>query len=519
MIRTLLPIFLFCLWPAAGIHAQATTPARPFPQHVNYCAGTILPDHVDQDQLDQDVRWMYDAWKSRYLIPAGQEADGQPRFRIEHGGGNTVSEGQGYGMLLAVYLAGYDPRAREIFDGLWEFALDHPSIYDSRLMDWYVNGDETPDSVGDDSAFDGDCDMAFALLLAREQWGNDGRFDYGAEAERVLAGILAATIGPVSRLPLLGDWIDPDGPDFNQWTPRTSDLMPDHFRVFNLATGDPVWLDILSACQDLVDQVQTDFSPAAGLLPDFLVPQQPGGPALQPAPPDFLEGPDDGRYDYNACRDPWRLGTHALVTGDARSLAQVRRLAQWIFTATGGDPLAVRAGYNLDGTIQAADADYFTTAFAAPLAVACMTDPARQEFLNGLYEAVKQSSEDYYEDTLTALCLLVLSGNWWTPFDAATASPAVPELELDLLAPYPNPFNPATVFTYSVNGTASLSLVLYDARGRLVRHLLSGPVSPGKYSITWDGRGDDGSRCPAGVYFARLTGSRNILTVKATLVD
>jgi len=85
-------------------------------------------------------------------------------------------------------------------------------------------------------------------------------------------------------------------------------------------------------------------------------------------------------------RDPWRLGTHALVTGDARSLAQIRRMAQWIFTATGGDPLAA----------------------------ACMTNPARQEFLNDLYEAVKQSGEGYYEDTLTALCLLVLSGNWWT---------------------------------------------------------------------------------------------------------
>lgn len=497
--------------------ARCQVPARPFPQHTTYASGTIRPNHVSQEELDSDTRNFYDLWKSRYLIGAGQEPDGQPRYRVEHGGGNTVSEGQGYGMLLAVYLAGHDPDARLIFDGLWEFALDHPSMHDSRLMDWYVNGDESPDTVGDDSAFDGDSDMAFALLLAERQWGNDGRFNYRTEATRVLAGMLQSTVGPDSRLPLLGDWIIPYDEDFNQWTARTSDLMPDHFRNFALATNDMAWAEVLDACQSLVEQMQNDFSPTAGLLPDFILSQQPASPPYQPVGPNYLEGPDDGRYDYNACRDPWRLATHALITGDGISLNQVRRITQWLHTATGGDPLAVRAGYNLDGTVQT-DADYFTTAFAAPFAVACMTDPAEQDLLNGLYDAIRLSDEDYYEDTLTALCLVVLSGNWWAPLDEVTT--VDPELTagIQVFLPHPNPLNPQTEISFSLARATALKLRIFDSRGRLVRSLLEGSFGPGRMAVEWDGRDDQGRALAAGVYLVRLAHGSGFVSCKVSLV-
>ncbi len=444
---------------------------------------------------------MYDAWKARYLIPAGTEPDGHPRYRVEHGDDATVSEGQGYGMILAAYMAGHDPEAQTVFDGLWEFALDHPSIYDGRLMDWYVRGDEQPDTVGDDSAFDGDCDMAYALLLAQRQWGDGGRFDYGAEAARVLAGVMASTIGPQSHLPLLGDWVNGDD-DYTQWTPRTSDFMPDHFRSVAAVTGDPAWTAVADACLATVAQVQQDYSPATGLLPDFLVPVTPGGPPLQPAPSWFLEGPDDGRYDYNACRDPWRLATAFLVQGDTLAGGQARRMARWLHTATGGDPALVRAGYDLDGDVQP-DGDYFTTAFAAPFAVACMTDPALQSFLNALYDSIVDSHEDYYEDSLTALCLIVLSGDWWAPEQTTVAAPTPPPaVHLDL--PRPNPFNAAVCLSFRLATAAPVRLAIVDAAGRRVRRLLDGELPAGRHAVTWRGRDDRGRRCAGGVYTAVL---------------
>lgn len=392
--------------------AAAGEPRLPFPQHVRYAAGTLRPDHRSQAQQDADVLAAYQSWKSRYLVQMGTEPDGHPRYRVRMGttaGAKTVSEAQGFGMLIAVHLAGAEPAAQTIFDGLWELSLDHPSSIDARLMDWSVEADEQPDPSGNDSAFDGDADMALALLLAERQWGNGGRFDYRAEAARVLAGVVESTIGPQSRLPLLGDWVDPDGSPYHQWTPRSSDFMPGHFRAFASATGDGAWADVLAAVQQAVGVLQTEVSPVSGLLPDFMVPVSAVDHRPRPAPPGFLEGPNDGAYYYNAGRDPWRLATDGLLSGDPTSRAQAAKLAQWVRGATGGDPLDIAGGYQLDGTPIGA---FFSSFFAAPFGVAAMVDPGGQAFLNATYEAVRTRVEGYYEDSVTLLCLLVMSGNF-----------------------------------------------------------------------------------------------------------
>jgi len=136
--------------------------------------------------------------------------------------------------------------------------------------------------------------------------------------------------------------------------------------------------------------------------------------APRPASAGFLEGPNDGAYNYNAGRDPWRLGTDGLLNGDARSLAAVARISAWAHDETGGDPQRIRAGYALDGT-PLSGSDYFTTFFAAPLGVAAMAVPSQQAWLNAIYEAVRQREEDYYEDSVTLLCMLVMTANFWDP--------------------------------------------------------------------------------------------------------
>jgi endo-1,4-beta-D-glucanase Y len=413
------------LWsgPSTG-QADAATPRRPFPQHVQYAPGSIRPDHRTQNQLDDDVRNLYAAWKSRYLSQAGTTGDGHPRYRVKIGRDSseaTVSEGQGFGMIITALMAGHDTDAQTIFDGLWEFSRDHPSSIDSRLMDFWVEADEGPDPYGDDSAFDGDADMAYALLLAEQQWGNDGRFDYRAQALQVLQGVLESTIGPQSRLPMLGDWVVPDGTPYSQHSPRSSDFMPEHFRSFFAASGSSAWLDVVTASQTAIELAQLGYSPATGLLPDFFEPVSPSDPNLRPASPDFLAGPNDGFYYYNALRVPFRIGVDALLSGDLASRLQARRIGLWARSATSGDPLNLNAGYRLDGS-PLPGGGYFTTAFAAPLGVAALLEPAQQAWLNAIYDAVRQSDESYYEDSISLLCLLVMTGNFWSP----TAYPDIP---------------------------------------------------------------------------------------------
>ena len=414
-------IALLVIFVVAGATPSFTSaeipPVRPFPQHVRYAPGTIKPD-FPQTTLDNDVRTFFDRWKADYLVSAGTAPNGTPMYRIIHSKAapqKTVSEGQGYGMIIMALMAGYDPDARSILDGLWAFARRHPSSVNHRLMAWQVP--EDPDT-GIDAAFDGDADMAYALLMADKQWGSNGAVNYLQQAKQLLAAIMESMIGPQSRLPMLGDWISREGPPYSQYTPRSSDFMPDHFRCWYEITKDSVWLQVLQATQAAISQVQTDYSPQTGLLPDFLVPVSATDHHLKPAPPNFLEGPDDGHYEYNAGRDPWRIGTDALLNNDAVSLAQTRKIADWIYTATNGQAQKIKDGYFLDGRPLRPDDD-FTSFFAAPFGVAAMTRPAYQAFVNDIYTHVKQRHEDYYEDSVTLLCMLVMTGNFWAPTPAA----------------------------------------------------------------------------------------------------
>jgi endo-1,4-beta-D-glucanase Y len=384
---------------------------RLFPQHVQYAPNSILPNHRTQDELDNDVRAFYDYWKSQYLIEDASTDDGFPMYRVAFGKsdeakGTTVSEGQGYGMIIVPIMAGYDSDAQMIFDGLFAFARAHPSEVDSRLMDWNV-----PDTEGNDSAFDGDADIAFGLLLADAQWGSAGRVNYKAEAEKMIGGILESTIGPESHLPLLGDWTDANGETYNQYTPRSSDFMLVNFRAYGKATNASVWNDVVLQSQNVMMDIQTNHSSQTGLLPDFIVMTD---QAPQPAPPDYLEDITDGAYYYNAGRDPWRVGLDALIYNDPTSRSIVQKISHWIQISADNDPANIRAGYELDGT-PLPNSDYFTSFFVAPMGVAAMNDPAQQEWLNAIYDSVYNTREDYYEDSVTLLCLMVMTGNYWSP--------------------------------------------------------------------------------------------------------
>lgn len=398
----------------AGIATDVRAQAYPFPQHVKYAFGTIKPNHRTQAQLDQDIRDAYDRWKTAYVRTAGVFG-GHTHYRIlcnTDGNGNTVSEGQGYGILVVSLMAGHDPDARTIVDGLWRYFDAHRSGIDNRLMSWNVNSAGVIQN-GNDSAYDGDSDIALGLLVASSQWGNAGAIDYKAKALDVVAGQLASVHGPVSRLPLLGDWVDPNGATHNQYTVRPSDFMPAHYANFAAAGGAATWNLALAATRNAIEHLQTTYAATTGLVPDFTTRESAGSSEVKPAPPNLLEGPHDGHYNYNAGRVPWRLGTHALLHADATTAAQVRRMSQWIATSTGGTATNIRPGYLLDGT--PITTSYFTSFFAAPFGVAAMVTPAQQTWLNNVYDSVRTRVEGYYEDSVALLSLLVMSGTFWDP--------------------------------------------------------------------------------------------------------
>jgi hypothetical protein len=81
---------------------------------------------------------------------------------------------------------------------------------------------------------------------------------------------------------------------------------------------------------------------------------------------------------------------------------------------------------------------------------------------------------------------------------------AEPPSETALAAAAPNPFRDATVLGFSLAHRGPVTLEIFGVDGRRVRTLVSGVLEPGVHQIRWDGRGSDGSRQRAGMYYVRF---------------
>lgn len=67
---------------------------------------------------------------------------------------------------------------------------------------------------------------------------------------------------------------------------------------------------------------------------------------------------------------------------------------------------------------------------------------------------------------------------------------------------YPNPFNPATVVTFSLPAADQIRLEVYDVTGRRVRTLVDGRLSAGQHEVRFDAM-----NLPSGVYYYSLLSS------------
>ncbi|RUT46095.1 licheninase [Paenibacillus anaericanus] len=417
-----------------GIH-------KAFPQHTAYAAGTIKPNHLTQAEMDATVARLYNEWKSKYLK---QNPYNNDQYYVWYADGDwfeeneiTVSEAHGYGMLITSMMAGHDPDAKKYFDGMYRYFRAHPSEINPDLMAWQQadTGTEIKDINGVDSATDGDMDIAYSLLLANSQWGSSGDINYLAEAKKVINAIMESDVNHTEWTLKMADWVTDDDPKYGNAT-RPSDFMLQHLKDFRNVSGDSNWDRVIDKTYNVIQNLYKDYSPQAGLLPDFVFKDKTDG-KYKPVSehnwePDgiFLESEQDGDYNYNSSRIPWRIGTDYLLTGDDRAKAQLGALNEWIRTKTNNDPAEILAGYKLDGS--EALNDYTDITFSAPMMVSAMIDSSNQEWLNKLwdYNAAGSTEDDlYFGNNLRLLSMIVVSGNWWTPTIVDTEAPMEPTID------------------------------------------------------------------------------------------
>lgn len=455
--------------------SSATVPYFPFPQHNNYEQGTILPNHISQDEMDDSVKSFYLAWKRHYVIPSNRPDESYIWFEGTHGSNICVSEGQGYGMVIVALMAGFDSSAQETYDCLYRWYKSHPSTTSTHLMAWTQKKDGI--SMDGGAATDGDMDIAYSLLLADAQWGRHSNIPYRQEALAMIDAIRHQEINQVTYTVMEDNTSKPRSKDY--YDMRSSDYMPDHLRAFRDATGDPFWDTVINNNYRVFRYLQNTYSPQVGLVPDFIknirfspesLTAAPGqvaaagkradtsnltGPGrksqtdsavkgaardadkksarnddrrpdrdaddawlfAQPVQPNYLESKYDGVYNFNACRVPWHIGTDFLVSGDPHAAAFLARINKWIRTTTKDNPDNISAGYNLSG--EDLPHRYFEAlCFICPFAVAAMSSPDNQQWLNKLWDYIqhfKLKDFDYYDNTIKMLDMIILSGNYWTP--------------------------------------------------------------------------------------------------------
>jgi endo-1,4-beta-D-glucanase Y len=389
----------------AGVITGGTASAQVQVQATSYVPGTIRPTAAQSVQ-DAALMKYWNFWKANFLsTKCGSGTYAVLSKDADHA---YVAEGEGYGMTIAAMMAAKDTQAKAIFDGIVKFVKAHPSVNNKDLH--AAEQDANCKSVnGSDSATDGDLEIAYGLLIADKVWGSSGSVNYLAEAKRIINAIKASEVNSSTKFMLLGDW--GNDAEFKN-SSRSSDWMPGHFRAFEKATGDSTWGTIRTKHEGAVTQLQSQYASSTGLLPDFVVSTN---STPKPAPANFLESKYDGKYSWNACRDPWRLGADAITVQGSAALAQVRKMNTWIKSTTGGDPAKINTGYSLTGSkTEIGEHPCFTASFA----VAAMTDPGSQAWLDKLFTQINNFSPDktdYYGTGITLQVLIILSGNFIAP--------------------------------------------------------------------------------------------------------
>ncbi len=157
-------------------------------------------------------------------------------------GGDTVSEGQAYALLLAVATGN-----RAKFASIWKWEHDNLQLPDGLFAYHWADGH----TVSNSPATDADLDTAWALVLAAQRFGVPA---YRTDGLQVAAAILKyETMFNVGRLVLVaGPWA--------RTLPYTLDVSyysPEAMAALAQATGKVQWTQLADSSQQLVGEVES----------------------------------------------------------------------------------------------------------------------------------------------------------------------------------------------------------------------------------------------------------------------
>jgi hypothetical protein len=95
-----------------------------------------------------------------------------------------------------------------------------------------------------------------------------------------------------------------------------------------------------------------------------------------------------------------------------------------------------------------------------------------------------------------------------------TVETVIPAWSTTLHQNKPNPFNPSTTISFTLDEESAVTLSIYTSDGKLVTTLVDETLPAGLRQVPWDGRNADGTALSSGVYFYRLKAGKTVLSRK-----
>jgi hypothetical protein len=87
-----------------------------------------------------------------------------------------------------------------------------------------------------------------------------------------------------------------------------------------------------------------------------------------------------------------------------------------------------------------------------------------------------------------------------------------------LTSVHPNPFNPQTTVEYTLAANDRVRIVIYDARGSMVRNLVDEDMPAGDHRVTWNGVDQADRPVASGIYFVKMVAGPRVETRKIVLL-
>jgi endo-1,4-beta-D-glucanase Y len=376
-------------------------------------------DKADEKKVFAESTMLSGLWNS-YKLEYWEEGTGRTLDKQQNN--ITTSEGQSYTMLRAVWQSDKDT-----FDKTWGWTKEQLQREDKLFSwRWGQKADGTygvlTDKGGQNTASDGDSDIALALVMAASRWQQTSYLD---EAKPIIDAMWEKEVITVKGVPYLAS------NDLEKTSSTDAVINPSYFSPYAFRIFDKVdtnaqhdWMALVDSSYDLINKSMDsnlDVGKTAKLVPDWVLMNKTTGELRAP---DGAAGANlTTRYGYDAMRTAWRLGLDYQWNKEARAKSTLTKMDTlgnaWKNTST------IYSIYSHDGEVISRDEPPEVYGTAMGYFKTVNADAASE-----VYKAKLQSLYDA-NNNKWAIPMSYYSDNW-TWFGMALYDEKLPNLAEDL---------------------------------------------------------------------------------------